>query len=258
MVRRLVAIFCLFAGLALAQDRVRNPREGDPSAIRLGNSLFQTRCADCHGVDAKGVLGPDLTIVWASGTSDQRLFQTIRSGVPGSDMPPSSGPDEEIWAILAYLRTLTTTVPIEVSTGDAANGARIFWASCGSCHRVTGRGGHLGPDLSRVGSSRSQATLIRDIRDASASIVPGYRTVTLVMTGGRRVRGARKGEDAFSIQIMDTREQLQGYEKAGLKEVISESRSLMPDFVAERLSDRDLHDLVRFLGTLRGSDAGRP
>ena len=99
------------AGLALAQDPVKNPREGDVNAIRTGISLFQSGCSDCHGIDAKGVLGPDLTTLWASGTSDQRLFQTIRRGVPGTQMPSSSAADDQIWAILAYLRTLTTTVP---------------------------------------------------------------------------------------------------------------------------------------------------
>lgn len=256
--RSWLAVFALVAGSALAQESARNPLQGDATAILNGTALFQSGCSDCHGIDAKGVLGPDLTTLWASGASDQRVFQTIRRGVPGSQMPSSSIADDQIWAILAYLRTLTTTVPIAPSSGNAANGERIFWASCGGCHRVNGRGGYLGPDLSQIGSSRSRETLVRDIRDASASIVPGYRPVTLVTPDGRRIRGLRKSEDAFSIRIMDSRENLQGYSKAGLKEVINDARSLMPDFPEDRLNDRDLDDLVRFLGTLRAPDAGRP
>jgi putative heme-binding domain-containing protein len=258
MLRSWLAVFVLSGGIALAQDAVRNPLEGDANAIRTGTALFQSGCSDCHGIDAKGVLGPDLTTLFASGASGQRLFRTIRDGVPGSQMPSSSTADDQIWAILAYLRTLTTTVPMTAAIGNAANGERIFWASCGSCHRVNGRGGHLGPDLSQIGSSRSRETLVRDIREANASIVPGYKPVTLVTSDGRRIRGLRKGEDAFSIRIMDTREQLQGYSKADLREVIDDARSLMPDFAVERLSDRDLDDLLRFLGTLRASEAGRP
>ena len=49
---------------------------------------------------------------------------------------------------------------------------------------------------------------------------PGYfradllpdRPVTLVLSDGRRVRGIEKSEDAFSIQIMDTQQRLQGGE----------------------------------------------
>jgi hypothetical protein len=61
----------------------------------------------------------------------------------------------------------------------------------------------------------------------------------------------KKNEDAHSIQIMDRRERLQGYAKADLREVINETASLMPDFGPDRLNDRDLDDLVRYLGTLR-------
>lgn len=246
----------LIAVFSLGQDRpARNPREGDAEAIRTGARLFGARCSGCHGIDAKGVRGPDLTIAWSSGASDDRLFQAIRRGVPASEMPASSAPDDEIWSILAYLRTLSADVPIDNSKGNAENGEKIFWASCGNCHRVNGRGGRLGPDLSRIGSSRSRATLAREIRDPSASFAAGYQPVRLTTPDGQQIRGAKKNEDALSIQIMDTRERLQGYVKADLREAVNDTRSLMPDFGAGRLSDSDLDDLLRFLSGLRGDGA---
>ena len=257
-----ITLVLLVASLVQAQapPPAKNPHEGDPQAIRLGTARFQLVCAECHGMDAKGVFGPDLTMLWASGLTDDRIFRTVRQGVPDSSMPPtppSRLPDDEVWAILAYLRTLTTTAPAPPVSGDAVNGERVFRANCVACHRVNGRGGYLGPDLSRIGSSRSREILIRKIRDASASIVPGYIPVTLVTTDGRRVRGVTKGDDAFSIRIMDTREQLQGYLKSSLREIIEEPRSLMPDFDAQRLGERDLDDLLRYLSTLRGAGAPR-
>ncbi len=137
--------------------------------------------------------------------------------------------------------------------GNTPNGERIFWASCGGCHRVNDRGGRLGPDLSQIASSQSRESLLRSIRDASASIASGYEPVTLVTRDGQRIRGVRKGEDAFSIQIMDTRERLQGYVKAELREVSRDTQSLMPSFGADRLSDADLDDLLDFLSTLRSN-----
>jgi putative heme-binding domain-containing protein len=253
-----VAAMVWGASLASAQKGTGNPLAGDANAIRTGTSLFQAGCSDCHGIDAKGVLGPDLTTVWTAGATDERLFRTIREGVSGTPMPSSRAPDEEIWSILAYLRTLSTSTPPVPSTGDAASGERIFWSQCGGCHRVGERGGYLGPDLSRVGSSRSREALVRDIRDASASLVPGYRPVTIVTADGRRIRGVKKSEDAYSIRIMDANEHLQGYAKASLREVIDEPRSVMPDFTPSRLSDRDLDDLLRFLGTLRTKDTSHP
>jgi hypothetical protein len=80
--------------------------------------------------------------------------------------------------------------------------------------------------------------------------------VTVITADGQRVRGTRKGEDAYSVQIMDTHERLQGYVKADVREVRRDSESLMPDFGQDRLNDRDLDDLLAFLGTLRGPAAG--
>jgi putative heme-binding domain-containing protein len=238
---------------ALAQAPVKNPREGDPAAIQGGKLRFELSCAECHGIDAKGVFGPDLTTIWSTGLTDDRIFQTVRRGVQGSSMPASRLPDDEVWSILAYVKTLAPNIPPPTRGGNAENGERIFSTKCAACHQVNGRGGYVGPDLSRIGSSRSPEILIRDIRNASATIVPGYRPVTLVTSDGKRVRGVVKNEDAFSIQVMDMQNRLQGYSKSALKDVIAEKKSVMPDFAPAQLSDQDLNDLVRYLGTLRGA-----
>ena len=221
--------------------------------------MFRERCADCHGAEAKGDRGPDLTRLWTSEAADARAFQIIRSGVPGSIMPPSQAPDEEIRAVVAYLRSISTTTAGPSARGDIANGVangeRTFWTSCGGCHHVNDRGGRLGPDLSRIASSQSREALAQSIRDASASIASGYEAVTLVTRDGKRIRGVRKGEDAFSIQIMDTRERLQGYVKADLRDVSRDTQSLMPSFGVDRLADRDLDDLLDFMTTLRSNTA---
>jgi putative heme-binding domain-containing protein len=233
-----------------------------PPDVRAGAALFRERCAECHAADARGERGPDLTGLWAadaSSAADERVFRTIRMGVPGSIMPPSQAPDDEIRAIVAYLRSLSMAGSAANSTGNASNGERIFWSTCGSCHQVTGRGGHLGPDLSRIASSQSREALSKSIRDASATIATGYEPFVLTLRNGQQIRGARKGEDAFSIQLMDTHERLQGYLKADVRNVTRESKSLMPDYRPETLNDRDLDDLLAFLGTLRSADdaAGR-
>lgn len=231
-----------------------------PAAAGTGAALFRERCAECHGADAKGERGPSLTGLWtgdANGTSDDRVFQTIRVGVPGSIMPPSQAPDEEIRAIVAYLRSLGMVGSGGGSSGNAANGERIFWSTCGSCHQVKGRGGHLGPDLSRIASTQPREALAKSIRDASATMTTGYEPFTLTTRNGQQIRGARKSEDVFSIQIMDTQERLQGYLKADLRDVTRERKSLMPDFGSETLNDRDLDDLLAFLSTLRSDDSAR-
>ena len=119
---------------------------------------------------------------------------------------------------------------------------------------MNGRGGQLGPDLSRIGSARPRAGLLAKLRGTSAVIRPGYEPVTLVTRDGQRIRGVRKNEDEFSIQIMDTRERLQGYLKSSLASVTIDKQSLMPIYGSDRLTDGDLDDLLQYLTGLRGAD----
>ena len=95
---------------------------------------------------------------------------------------------------------------------------------------------------------------MREIRTPSEWIPPAYETVTVVTKDGQRIRGVKKNEDVFSIQIMDTRERIQGYLKSNLQDVVYEKTSLMPAFRPGRLNDSDLNDLIGYLGTLRGAD----
>jgi putative heme-binding domain-containing protein len=253
----IVAMLCVVGGgPSAAQDvPAKNPLEGDPNAIRAGMGLFRGRCADCHGMDARGVRGPDITQVWASGRSDAGLFKTIKGGVPGTEMPANPRiADHEAWQLLAYLRTLAAPAPTDPPRGNAANGETIYRANCASCHRVNGVGGRLGPDLSRVGSARSRETMVRRIRGGIEALGPGYEPVTLTPATGPPIYGVKKNEDLFSVQIMDTRERIQGYEKDKMKAVENNTKSAMPVFGSNRLSDSDLDDLVRYLQTLRGFD----
>lgn len=235
----------------------KNPLEGSAEAIRAGTTLYRQKCADCHGMNGTGVRGPDLTQVWATGRTDAGLFRTVRLGVPGTEMPPVGGyggtSNEEIWKILSYLRTLAAPAPSDPPRGNAENGERIFRANCAACHRVGGRGGRLGPDLSRVGLSRTREGLRRQIRGAVEDFRPGYEPVTLTTSAGRQIRGVKKNEDVFSVQIMDTGERIQGYLREDLRGVTYDKKSAMPVYGVDTLSENDLDDLLAYLAMLRGA-----
>jgi putative heme-binding domain-containing protein len=242
-------------GLAAQDPPAKNPLEGNLEAIKYGMGLFRGRCADCHGMDARGVRGPDITQVWASGRTDDGLFKTIKGGVPNTEMPANPRMnDRETWQLLAYLRTLATPAPADPPRGNAQNGEKIFRASCVGCHRVNGVGGRLGPDLSRVGTARARDAIVFQIRRGREELRPGFEPVTLTPQTGEPIRGVKKNEDLFSVQVMDTGERIQGYEKDKMKAVENGTRSMMPAFGPDRLSDSDLDDLVRYLQTLRGFD----
>ncbi len=253
----------LLGGLQAQDLPAVNPFDGDVDGIRTGMGLYRRNCADCHGVNGTGVRGPDLTEVWASGRTDAGLFQTIRNGISGTVMVPRTGPraprDDEIWKMLAYLRTLAKSTVTQSPAGDAANGEQIFRQNCSGCHRVSAVGGRLGPDLSRIGASRSRATLVSRIRAVSAGQAnSGYAPVTLTTEDGQSMQGVTKNEDMFSIQIMAVEGRIQGFEKDGLEALEKPTESLMPIFGPDRLNDSELNDLVSYLETLRGFDPAIP
>lgn len=233
-----------------------NPLAGNADAIQSGMGLFRSRCADCHGMDARGVRGPDLTQVWASGRTDGGLFRTLRNGVAGTEMP-SVGPrtpDDEVWKILAYLKTIAAPTTSDAVVGNAQNGQRVFRAQCAGCHTVNGTGGRLGPDLSRIGSARARGAIVRRVRGATEDFLEGYQPVIITLKNGQTVRGVRKNGDLFSVQIMDGRERIQGYLKSDVREVVDGKASAMPVFGPERLNESDLNDLLAYLATLKGFD----
>ncbi|MGE0446464.1 MAG: c-type cytochrome [Vicinamibacterales bacterium] len=246
------------AGRLAAQDASAvNPFVGNAEAVQAGMGGFRQRCADCHGTDGRGVRGPDITGVFAAGRTEEGLFETIRQGIRGTEMPAFTAPrtsDREIWQMLAYLRTLAAPAPAAPPRGDAANGERLFRVHCASCHRVNASGGRLGPDLSRIGAARSREVLLLRIRRGAEGFRAGFAPVTITPESGPPIQGVKKNEDLFSVQILDTRERIQGFERDKVKSVVDGTRSMMPVFGPDRLSDSDLDDVLRYLQTLRGFD----
>lgn len=252
-----LAVFLWMAGMPppVAAQQGQNRFAGDPGAIAQGKYLFRARCSLCHGMDARGGRGPDLTTGnFVHGSTDAALFATIQRGVPGTEMAGqrSDRPQDETWMIVAYLRSLGAGAN-EPARGDAAAGEKIFWdqAKCSTCHMVSGKGGRLGPDLSRIGAARSRQFLEEKIRTPDKELPPERETVTVVTRDGQRITGVRRNEDTFSIQLMDAQERLHSFFKKDLREATTEPKPVMPAYGESQLSAPQLDDLIAYLMTLR-------
>lgn len=230
----------------------------DADALRIGMGVYRLRCADCHGTDARGVRGPDLTQLWAAGRTDEGIFRTITEGIAGTNMQPIDRVrvrDSEVWQLIAYLRSIAAPT-VTRTMGNAARGEQIFATSCAGCHQVDAVGGKLGPDLSRIGLARSVDALKRRIRgDYGKQVDPAYAPTSLTAADGERMQGVKKNEDLFSIQVIDTSGRIQGFRKDALRQLDVSMVSMMPAFTTEMLSEAALEDLVSYLATLRGYDA---
>ena len=110
-----VAAAGIGASVLFAQqsDTTRNPLAGRAEAAAAGRQLYDGTCQSCHGPAGQGDRGPALdTGRFAHGTQDGDLFHVIRAGVSGTQMPPFAAlTDEQIWQLVTYLRSLTSSAP---------------------------------------------------------------------------------------------------------------------------------------------------
>jgi len=238
--RRIACLLIFSAPVLLSQ----HPAGADVSA---GQKLFQKSCSSCHGENAKGGRGPDLTTGdWRWGGSNSAILQNILSGIPNTQMPafPMTAADGEL--IVAYLRLLENNAPDEKLKGDSEAGRNLFFGSakCGQCHMFGGRGGRLGPDLSEIRNQRKTAELREAIVSPDKSLRRNYETVEVRLPSGRLLRGAKKNEDTFSIQIMDEQEKLHMLLKKDLKEIKTPHKSLMP---TTEMTGGELENVIAFL-----------
>ncbi|HEX7140275.1 MAG TPA: c-type cytochrome, partial [Vicinamibacterales bacterium] len=133
-----IAIVGLGTGVLLAQqaDVVRNPLGNRPEAEASGRRLFDQTCQSCHGPAGQGDRGPGLnTGRFAHGDGDADLFHAIRTGVPGTQMPPfASLADDQIWQLVTYIRSLSGSSVAGSSgfpEGDAKAGEGVFFGKAG-------------------------------------------------------------------------------------------------------------------------------
>jgi putative heme-binding domain-containing protein len=231
-----------------------------------GKRLFQANCSQCHGADARGGDGPNLRGVPAT-LGDAAVQGIIRRGIAGTPMPASyTLSDKEAANIVAYIRTLDTATTSGVATGDPEKGKALYNSSgCPACHMISGQGGSIGPELTRIGAARGVAGLKARLLNPGANLpqvgegVFGtnkwtqYLMYRAVEKDGRVVEGMRVGEDSFTIVLKDASGRFHGLRKPELRSLEKEpGKSFMPSF-KDTLSAGQLDDLVAYLMSLKSA-----
>ena len=92
---------------------------------------------------------------------DEAMGGIIRGGIPGTGMNGfGSLSADETGQVIGYLRTLGHTADAEIAKGDPAKGKTVYESSgCAGCHIISGEGGGVGPELTRVGAMRGPSYL---------------------------------------------------------------------------------------------------
>jgi putative heme-binding domain-containing protein len=215
-------------------------------------AAFESVCASCHGIDARGgERGPD--IVSRSEVvrkTDAELLQILTDGKTASGMPSFSsyGP-ARLSALVAYLRTLQGRSKVLPLPGDPTRGKALFFGkpNCAECHMINGQGGFFGQDLTayaaRMGAGEIRAAVVNPNKDLD----PRRGLVTVILADSTALSGTARNEDNFSLQLQTSDGVFHLLNKADIKDLTYTGKSPMPSDYGSTLSSQELNDLVSYL-----------
>ncbi len=142
----------------------------------------------------------------------------------------------------------------KISEGDFKHGKEVFFgkkASCFTCHRISGQGGMVGPNLSKIGGIRTGHDLLESVVFPSSSIVQGYHTFNLETTDGDDYTGIIIRETPEAVWIRGTDLAEIRVETKKIKNMRESSLSVMPQGLDANLDSRELSDLIAYLQSLK-------
>ncbi len=214
-------------------------------SVSEGRRLFQENCSACHGDTGKGGRGPDLTSgAWKHGGSDAEIVRNTLRGIPGTQMPAIAITELEAMKIVKFLRSLGKPGDVVELTGSVEAGRELFFKNerCAECHMYGGRGGIRAADLTDI-RSRS------DVARINQGMARPIRMARVRLRSGQRVEGIVKGEDTFSLRLMDAQKRWHLLDRRGIE--IEEYSIPHPP-----LSSGEISDLLAFL--MRGDQRYNP
>ncbi|MDB6053012.1 MAG: hypothetical protein JWN25_535, partial [Verrucomicrobiales bacterium] len=161
------------------------------------------------------------------------FLKTLDSGAPQQSA--------HLDALLADLKKLN---------GDSRKGQFVFnsaKASCMACHKVGYVGGNIGPDLTSVGTARSERDLLESIVYPSASFVRSFEPVLITTKQGEVQSGIIKRDTSSDLLLATGANAEVKIAKADIADQKPGTVSIMPQGLDEQLSRQELADLLAFL-----------
>lgn len=250
----LLLAFQAFSFTAFAQNDGDHQYTSDQ--IQTGSRVYTRNCALCHGPQGDVVDGIDLRLgQFRTAQTDADLMDVISNGAGGGQMPPFTLTDDQMTGIIAYIRAGFDPSGEVVAVGDPGNGRNLFIGKgqCASCHRVRGVGPRMAPELSDIGSIRTPAALKRSLVNPVAALFPINRPLRIVTLAEETITGRRLNEDTYSVQLVDSNEQLRSILKTDIATYELSAEPTHADVPAlSTLNEEEVADLIGYLLTLRG------
>ena len=261
-----------------AQGRGRGPQQSPASQkppetvtpqtypaelVQRGQGLFAANCGFCHGRDAMGCeTGPDLTrsTLVAEDVRGDKIIPLLHTGRVDKGMPPSTLPDGDLAAIVAFVHDAKTKAdslegnrrnvdPSDLQTGNVQAGQQYFNGAggCATCHSPTG-------DLAGF------ATRYQGLQLFQRMLNPGGRgrggesrgtpVATIRLPTGETVTGKVAYKDEFNIAITDGSGYYRSWPTSKVKVTVDNPLDAHIAQLGKYTND-DLHNVLAYLQTLK-------
>jgi len=140
----------------------------------------------------------------------------------------------------------------EVFVGrDLENGRKMFaLATCYSCHRISGQGGIVGPDLTAAGHRFSTKDLLETIIDPSKEISDQYEATIFQMEDGKTITGrvANLNGGLYKVQEnMIDPGKFTDIKAAQIEGMRASKVSMMPKGLLDNLTKDEILDLLAYM-----------
>lgn len=253
---------------------VRCPNLGDAKWPVIG-----ARAAD-RAEEIREKQGRDLSpadyLIESMTKPDAYVVEGFKNEMPVIWKPPVALQPDEIRAVALYLMSLggtpdvaAITIPSYVKAvaerevaawqpymeGDPEYGQAIFFdpegPGCGKCHRIGDEGGHVGPELTNVGGTRTPRFIIEAILNPNREIASGFEVWEVETNEMDRIRGIKKAEDEQSVTLALNSGEVKVIARSDIAEMFERKESMMPGNFSEILPVDQFHHLLAYLSGLQ-------
>jgi putative membrane-bound dehydrogenase-like protein len=150
--------------------------------------------------------------------------------------------EKESEKIAKYAKLLT---PSLLKQADKSLGRALFNKTCAKCHRLFGRGGQIGPDL--TGAQRSNLNyLVENIAAPSATLAKEYQMSIVELKRGRILNGVILAKTNRTTTLQTDKERIV-LANDDIHSVTPSTLSLMPENLLDQLSTTDVAALLAYL-----------
>jgi putative membrane-bound dehydrogenase-like protein len=172
----------------------------------------------------------------------RQLRRVVGSGFVEIWGPIDENPGDQ-QAYAKYHKILTEQA---VAKGDMKKGKVLFDRTCGSCHKLNGEGGIIGPDL--TGSNRSDVDyLLFNVLNPSGEIQDAYKLVVITTRDGRTYQGNVIGESDRQVTLRVVGQEAVVINKSSIQTREVTPVSMMPPGLFDHLSEEEVVNLVTYL-----------